>query len=150
MTHKICFYEEVSKIISKLSSNTRLIWATSWQNQQNGMCAQRRLRSAWASAQSDQSLCSAHAETLDLELPLSAQRRLWSDWADAQADLSLHWAHRSFFWFCHEVAHLCFSVCRWSALKLQYCLQRQQRFSSVSYHWEPGYTQKITKDGRYR
>ena len=33
-------------------------WAASWQNQQNGMCAQRRLRSAWAYAQSDQSsLC---------------------------------------------------------------------------------------------
>ena len=31
-------------------------WATSWQTQQNGFCAQRRLRSAWASAQSDQSL----------------------------------------------------------------------------------------------
>ena len=26
-------------------------WAALWQNQQNGMCAQRRLRSAWASAQ---------------------------------------------------------------------------------------------------
>ena len=33
-------------------------WAASWQNQQNGMCAQRRLRSAWAS--------------------LSAWRKLWS------------------------------------------------------------------------
>ena len=32
-------------------------WAASWQNQQNGMCAQQRLRSAWASAQSDQNLC---------------------------------------------------------------------------------------------
>ena len=31
-----------------------LNWAATWQNQQNGMCAQRRLRSAWASAQSDQ------------------------------------------------------------------------------------------------
>ena len=31
-------------------------WATSWQKQQNDFCAQRRLRSAWASAQSDQSL----------------------------------------------------------------------------------------------
>ena len=29
-----------------------LIWAASWQYQQNGMCAQRRLRSAWTSAQS--------------------------------------------------------------------------------------------------
>ena len=32
------------------------IWAATWQNQQNGMCAQRRLRSAWLSAQSDKSL----------------------------------------------------------------------------------------------
>ena len=31
-------------------------WAASWQNQQNGMCARWRLRSAWASTQSNQSL----------------------------------------------------------------------------------------------
>ena len=31
------------------------IWATSWQNQKNGMCAQRTLRSAWASADSEDS-----------------------------------------------------------------------------------------------
>ena len=30
-------------------------WATAWQNKQNDLCAQRRLRSTWASAQSDQS-----------------------------------------------------------------------------------------------
>ena len=36
--------------------STEYIWATLRQNQQNGMCTQRRLRSAWASAQSDQSL----------------------------------------------------------------------------------------------
>ena len=48
------------------------IWATSWQNQQNGMCAQWRLRSAWACAQSDQS-------------SLSAWRKLGS--------LATHWAH---------------------------------------------------------
>ena len=40
------------------------IWAAAWQNQQNGLCAQRRLRSAWASAQSDQSLRCPHEETL--------------------------------------------------------------------------------------
>ena len=51
-----------------------------WQNQQNGMCVQRRLRSGWASED-------------------------WSDWADSQADLSLCWAHRSFCWFCHGAAH---------------------------------------------
>ena len=33
-------------------------------NQQNGMCAQPRLRSALASAQSDQSLCCLHEESL--------------------------------------------------------------------------------------
>ena len=36
-----------------------VIWAAARQNWQNGMCTQRRLRSAWASAQSDQSLCCA-------------------------------------------------------------------------------------------
>ena len=35
------------------------ISAVTWQNQQNGMCAQRRLKSAWASTQSDQSSLSA-------------------------------------------------------------------------------------------
>ena len=34
-------------------------WAAAWQNQQNGMWAQRRLRSVWVSTQSDQSLLSA-------------------------------------------------------------------------------------------
>ena len=43
--------------------------AASWQNQQNGMCAQRRLWSAWASAQSDQSLRCPHEENLGPELP---------------------------------------------------------------------------------
>ena len=32
------------------------IWAAAWQIQQNDICAQRRLRSACASTQSDQSL----------------------------------------------------------------------------------------------
>ena len=34
------------------------------QNQQNDMCVQQRVRSAWASAQSDQSLRCPHEETL--------------------------------------------------------------------------------------
>ena len=57
-------YEELRLGNKVLYSVQRLIrrewstekWAASWQNQQNGRCAQRRLRSAWASAQSDQSL----------------------------------------------------------------------------------------------
>ena len=63
------------------------------------VCAQRRLRSAWASAQSDQSLRCPHEEYLVLSYPLSALRRLWSDWVDAQADLSLRWAHTHFVGF---------------------------------------------------
>ena len=58
------------------------------------LCAQRRLRSAWASVQSDQSSSLSTWRNLgSLATHLSAQRRLWSDWADAQADLSLRWTH---------------------------------------------------------
>ena len=52
---------------------TQNIRATSWQNQQNGMCALQRLGSARASSQSDRSLLSAWRK---LGSPLSAQRRL--------------------------------------------------------------------------
>ena len=75
------------------------IWAASWQNQQTGLIAQRRLRSARASAQSDQSLCCLLKKAWFLSYPFSAHRRLWSDWADAQADLSLHWVHSHFVGF---------------------------------------------------
>ena len=40
------------------------IWAAAWQNQQNDLCTQQRLRSAWVSAQSDPSLRCPHEETL--------------------------------------------------------------------------------------
>ena len=50
------------------------VWA--WENQHNDLCAQRRLRSAWASVQSVQSLWFV----------------LWV----AKADPSLRWAHRLF------------------------------------------------------
>ena len=43
---------------SSISIYMYFIWATAWQNQPNDFCARQRLRSAWASAQSDQSsLC---------------------------------------------------------------------------------------------
>ena len=44
------FLRPIAKILC-----TFWMWATSWQNQQNGLYAQRRLISAWTSAQSDQS-----------------------------------------------------------------------------------------------
>ena len=82
------------------------IWATSWQNQWNGMCFQGTLRSAWASTSLIRVFTVRMMTTWVLSYPLSAQRRLWSDWADAQADLRHRWVHMRFRWFCHEAAHM--------------------------------------------
>ena len=70
-----------------ISFCTWIKWAASWQNQQNGMCAQRRLRSAWASAQSDQSLlCTQwvamdpsflHADSEDSDQTGQVPRLIW-------------------------------------------------------------------------
>ena len=68
--------------------------------------AQRRLRSAWASAQSDQSLRCPHEETLGPKLPIERTERTlirlggcpgWSE-----SSLGVH----SFCWFWNVVAHL--------------------------------------------
>ena len=63
------------------------IWAAAWQNQQNGMCAQWRLRSARAFAQSDQSsLCTQrvakdlsflHADSKDFDQTGWMPRLIW-------------------------------------------------------------------------
>ena len=63
------------------------------------VCAQRRLKSAWASVQSDQSLCLCSMGSYGLKLSSCGHRRLWSDWEDAQADLSLRWAYTHFVGF---------------------------------------------------
>ena len=59
------------------------------------------IRPVWS-----ESSLSAWRKLGSLATQLSAQRRFWSDWADAQADLSLLWVHKSFCWFCHELAHV--------------------------------------------
>ena len=84
-------------------------WAASRQNQQHSMCAQRRLRSAWAYAQmTGLTIVFAVRSIGSLGPKLSScrQRRLWSDCADAQADLSLRWARMPFCLFCHEAAQI--------------------------------------------
>ena len=45
-------------------SQVHVISAASWQNQQKNMGPQRRLRSAWAYTQSDQSFRCLHEESL--------------------------------------------------------------------------------------
>ena len=100
------------------------IWATTWQNQQNG-CA--------PSEDSDQlghppSLIRVFAVRMKkawvVSYPLSGQRRLWSDWADAQADLSLRWAHTHF---------VCFVMSRLTSIKIQYW--DETRAKSTPKHW---------------
>ena len=50
----------------------------------NGMCTQRRLRSAWATAQSDQSLCCLPEESLGPKkwLPCERTTKTLFNWAD--------------------------------------------------------------------
>ena len=66
-----------------MKHDTKEIWAAAWQNQQNDLCAQRRLRSAWTSTHSDQSLLCAHWVAKDPWL-LHADSKDWLDWADAR------------------------------------------------------------------
>ena len=79
---------------------------SSWQKKKkkkkkNGMCSQRKLRSAWTSA-----LSSLYVQWVAKEkVFLYADSVDWSDWADTQADHSLCWALMQFSWFCHGVAH---------------------------------------------
>ena len=59
------------------------------------LCAQRRLRSAWASAQSDQSLRCPHEENLGPQLPIKRT-----------AKTLIRLGAQSLCWFCHVAAHL--------------------------------------------
>ena len=78
------------------------MWTAAQQNQQNDPCIQRRLGSAWASVQSDQSFIHRlHEEIVGC---WATHWRLRSDWGDAQPDLSLCW-------FCCAVAHVINLAC---------------------------------------
>ena len=79
--------------IMKIDMSRLMTKPTKW------LCAQQRLRSAWVSAQSDQSLHCALNRKLKGQCFFMRQWRLWSDWADAQTDLSLRWAHSHFVGF---------------------------------------------------
>ena len=97
----ISFISSISLLRTWWTQRSRLMTKqTKW------LCAQQRLRSAWASAQSDHSLRCA----LNGYLSSRGQWRLWSNWADAQADLSIRWAQSSFCWFSHEAAQINASI----------------------------------------
>ena len=73
-------------------------------NKQNDMCAQRRLRSAWASAQSDQSLRCPHVETVGPQLSIGRTVKTLIRLGGSESSLGAH----SFCWFCHVVAQMHF------------------------------------------
>ena len=77
--------------------------AASWQNQQNGMCSQRSLRSAWASALSGQ--CS-----------LSAWRKVGSfatQWVHSEDSNQTGWMPRLIWVFAGRTCHFVGFVMRW-------------------------------------
>ena len=81
-------------------------WAASWQNQQNGMCAQRRLRSAWASAQSDKSLRRPHEESLRPQLPIERTAKPLVRLGGCPGWSESSQGAQPFCWFCHEAAQI--------------------------------------------
>ena len=86
------------------------IWAAAWQNpkptkiivcQQNDLCTQRRLGSAWTSAQSEQSLRCLHEEATHKVDSEDSNQTGWMPrliWVFA--------GHTSFCWFSHAAAQL--------------------------------------------
>ena len=54
-------------------------WARAWQNQQNDMGAQQRLKSTWVSAKTEQSLLSAQRWFESLATH-EVHSKDWSDW----------------------------------------------------------------------
>ena len=97
------------------------------------MCAQRRLRTAWASAQSDQSLRCAHSESLGPKLPFerTAKTLIRSGGCPAWSESSL--GTQSFCWFCHEAAHIKESRLKLIELNERYLFFLFNRFLS----WHP-------------
>ena len=87
----------------------RFKWATARQNRQTYMCAQPTLRSAWASAQSDQSSLCPQWVAKGPRFPYGDGAD-WPEWAYAHANLSLHWTHWLFCWFCRIAAQISFKT----------------------------------------
>ena len=87
------------KTMTSKDRKFQLIWATTWQNQQNECAPSEDSDQPWHPPSLIRVFAVRMKKAQVLSYPLSAQRRLWSDWADAQADLSLRWAHSHFVGF---------------------------------------------------
>ena len=78
-------------------TETKFIWAASWQNQQNE-CAPSEDPDQPGHLPNLIRVFAVHSIAKDPRF-LHADSEDWSDWADAQADLSLRWAHTHFVGF---------------------------------------------------
>ena len=87
-----CFCHEEAQMSNSIHPQLYDIW----QNQQNVMCTQQKLRSAWASAQSDQSLhCALNGYiATDLRFLCVDSKGDQTGWMPRL--ICLCWAHRSF------------------------------------------------------
>ena len=72
------------------------------------VCAQWRLSSAWALAQSDQSLCCLHEETLGPQLPIECTSKTLFRLDGCPGWFEPLLGTLSFCWFCHGVTHFCY------------------------------------------
>ena len=83
------------------SRDTHIILAAPCQNVSSGICGQRRPRSAYASAQSDQGLHCPLTELLNTTEYVNGEQMPGCYFAHAQADLNTHFAHvRMYFFAC--------------------------------------------------
>ena len=116
------YWDKAHSITTKL--NRDMTKPTKW------ACAQRWLKSAWASAKS-WVFAVRMKKSWVLSYPLSAQRRLWSDWANAQADLSLRWVHPHFVGFVMSWLKL-ISI-SWCIIQVQHDIMRN--VGTVCFYW---------------
>ena len=99
-THWLAVLSSSVQLLARGQMSCNMTKLTKW------LCAQRRLRSAWASAKSDQSLCCQHEESLGPLLPIEHTAetliRLGGCLGWAESSLGAH----SFCWFCHVAAQI--------------------------------------------
>ena len=87
----------------------KIMWATSWQNQQNE-CVPSEDSDQPGHPPSLIRVFAVHSMgSWGPKVSSCGQRRLWSDWVDAQADLSLRWTHSHFVGFV--MSRLMLKVC---------------------------------------
>ena len=102
-----------------------MLWASSWQNQQNGMCAQGRLWSDWADAQADLSLCWAHSHFVGF-----VTRRVLSFLTPAHGRVNRNLSHNTVsIHFC-QVESVSISLCCYWSSSI-YCKECRSRSDLV-------------------